>query len=355
MRIGIVNDMPLAREALKRLVRAIPGHTVAWTACDGAEALERSLEDRPDLILMDLFMPRMDGAEATRRIMAACPCPIVVVTATVSGHMAKVYEAMGHGALDAVDTPTLGLGGEIAGSAALKEKIDTIAKLTGNVPGLVPDPRAASAVRAASGQIAGSAGRSSVAYPLVLLGASTGGPNALAAILAGLPPNWHACVVIVQHVDAAFAPGLASWLSERSGQAVELAAEGDCAGAGRRLLAATNDHLVLSTERRLHYVAEPRDLSYRPSVDLLFESAADHWPEPGVAVLLTGMGRDGAAGLLRLRRQRWHTIAQDEASSVVYGMPRAAAEMRAAVQVLPVTLIAEAILASTPAHPPWGA
>ena len=121
MRIGIVNDMVLAREALKRVVLAIPGHQIAWTACDGTEALERSLEDRPDLILMDLFMPRMDGAEATRRIMAECPCPIVVVTATVSGHLSKVYEAMGHGALDAVDTPTLGHSGEITGSAAPRD------------------------------------------------------------------------------------------------------------------------------------------------------------------------------------------------------------------------------------------
>jgi two-component system response regulator WspF len=105
----------------------------------------------------------------------------------------------------------------------------------------------------------------------------------------------------------------------------------DRLGPGRRLLAATNDHLVLTAARRLRYVVEPKELSYRPSVDRLFQTAAEHWPEPGVAVLLTGMGRDGAAGLLRLRRRRWHTIAQDEASSVVYGMPRAAAELGAAV------------------------
>jgi two-component system response regulator WspF len=354
MRIGIVNDMVLAREALKRVVLAIPGHQIAWTACDGAEALERSLEDRPDLILMDLFMPRMDGAEATRRIMAECPCPIVVVTATVSGHLSKVYEAMGHGALDAVDTPTLGHSGEITGSAALKNKIDTIAKLTGNVPGLVPRPDGAGPIRHEPAHAATAAARpSATPSPLVLLGASTGGPNALAVILAGLPRDWDAGVLIVQHVDAEFAPGLASWLSERSGQTVELVTEGDGPDPGRRLLAATNDHLILSADRRLHYVREPRDLSYRPSVDLLFNSVADHWPHPGVAALLTGMGKDGAAGLLRLRRRKWRTIAQDEASSIVYGMPRAAVEIHAAAAVLPVTSIADAILASVPARPPW--
>jgi two-component system response regulator WspF len=354
MRIGIVNDMLLAREALKRVVLAIPGHQVAWTAGDGVEAIVMALRDRPDLILMDLFMPRLDGAEATRRIMAECPCPIVVVTATVSGHLNKVYEAMGHGALDAVDTPTLSASGELTGSAALKEKIDTIAKLTGNAPGLVPEAAGArprTPARAAPAQPG--ARPAAPPFPLVLLGASTGGPNALAEVLAGLPRNWDACVLIVQHVDAAFAPGLANWLSERSRQAVELAADGDRPAPGRRLLAATNDHMVLSAEPRLRYVVEPRDLSYRPSVDLLFESAADHWPDPGIAVLLTGMGRDGAAGLLRLRRRRWHTIAQDEASSIVYGMPRAAAEIGAAAEVLPVTEIAGAILASTPHRNRW--
>jgi two-component system, chemotaxis family, response regulator WspF len=354
MRIGIVNDMRLAREALKRVVLAIPGYQIAWTAQDGAEAVELAVKDRPDLILMDLFMPRMDGAEATRRIMAESPCPIVVVTATVSGHLNKVYEAMGHGALDAVDTPVLGPEGGLAGAAALKEKIDTIARLTGNVPGLVPRPRVDAGRPGPAQGTAPGIGPSVNPFPLVLLGASTGGPNALAEILAGLAHNWDACLLIVQHIDAAFAPGLAQWLSERTGHTVELAAEGDRPAPGRRFLAATNDHMVVSSERRLRYVVEPRDLSFRPSVDLLFNSVADHWPDSGLAVLLTGMGRDGAAGLLRLRRRRWHTIAQDEASSIVYGMPRAAVELGAAVEVLPVSRIAAAILASTPAQPPWG-
>jgi two-component system, chemotaxis family, response regulator WspF len=328
LRIGIVNDILLAREALRRVVSAMPGHQVAWTARDGAEAVAMAGRDRPDLILMDLFMPRMDGAEATRRIMAECPCPIVVVTATVSGHLNKVYEAMGNGALDAADTPALGPRGELTGADALREKIQTIGKLIG------PDPHLAFGMPAMPAR-----------YPMVLLGASTGGPNALAEVLGGLPVNSDACVLIVQHVDQAFAPGLAQWLGERTGHPVELAVEGDRPGPGRRLLAATNDHMVLSADRRLGYVAEPRELSYRPSVDVLFASVAAHWSEPGVAALLTGMGRDGAEGLLQLRRREWHTIAQDEATSVVYGMPKAAAEVGAAVQILPLAKIATAVAA----------
>jgi two-component system response regulator WspF len=135
MRIAIVNDMLLACEALRRVVLSVPEHQVAWTARDGAEAIERARADRPDLILMDLIMPRMNGAEATRRIMAESPCPILIVTATVGGRMNKVFEAMGHGALDAVNTPTLGPQGEVQGAAALLDKIATVGKLIGQPSG----------------------------------------------------------------------------------------------------------------------------------------------------------------------------------------------------------------------------
>ena len=141
MRIGIVNDLRLAREALRRAVDSEPRHRVAWTASDGAEAVERNREDRPDLILMDLIMPVVDGVEATRRIMNVCPCPIVVVTSSVSGHMGRVYEAMGLGALDAVDTPELGPTGDLAGAKVLLDKIQTVAKLIGRGPKVVlPHP-----------------------------------------------------------------------------------------------------------------------------------------------------------------------------------------------------------------------
>ena len=328
MRIGIVNDMALACEALRRVVVSAPGHEVAWTARDGARAVELTRKDRPDLVLMDLMMPRMNGVEATRRIMTEAPCPILVVTATVSGHMNKVYEAMGHGALDAVDTPTLGPRGELHGASSLLDKIATVAKLFGLSSGL--EKTATSSPKAAR-------------CDLVLLGASTGGPNALAEVLSTLPKAWEGCVLIAQHIDAAFAPGLAQWLGERSGHRVDLITEGERPAPGRWLLAGTNDHLVMNAGRRLGYTAEPKEHNFRPSVDIFFSTVAAHWPEPGVAALLTGMGRDGADGLQKLRRLKLHTIAQDEATSVVWGMPRAAAEIGAATLVLPVSRIAQAL------------
>lgn len=324
MRIGIVNDVAMAVEVLRRVVSG-GGHEVAWIARDGAEAVEKCAADRPDLVLMDLIMPVMDGVQATAAIMRRCPCAILVVTATVSGNAAKVFDAMGCGALDVTGTPVIGPAGTLAGAGALLEKIGTIGKLLGK----------------AGARHNGPAG---VGLPrLIAIGASTGGPKALAKLLSMLPRRPDVSLVIVQHVDRQFAPGLADWLGEYTEFQVAIAHEGTPVEPGMVFLAATNDHLVLAGDRALRYTLEPRDYIYRPSVDVFFASLRDNWPSPGIAVLLTGMGRDGAGGLLALRGAGWHTIAQDEASSVVYGMPRAAAEMKAAVEILPLEMIGPAI------------
>jgi two-component system response regulator WspF len=340
MRIGIANDTTLAREALRRVVLSSPGHEVIWMAGDGAEAIARARSDPPDLILMDLIMPGVDGVEATRRIMGESPCAILVVTATVSGHLDQVYQAMGYGALDAVDTPRLGPRGEVSGGAVLLHKIELIGRLVGR-----PD-RPERERRCASDGPDGArpaAPAEPDPEPMVVMGASTGGPQALADILARLPARIEAPIVIVQHVDAAFAPGLGEWLSQQARRPVLMIEEGHRPGPGEVLLAVTDDHLILDHDRRLRYSPEPRSACYRPSVDVFFHSVARNWPRPGVAVLLTGMFHDGAQGMLALRRRGWRTIAQDEASSVVWGMPRAAIELGAAEEVLHLDRIAEGI------------
>ena len=259
----------------------------------------------------------------------------MIVTSSVSGHLGKVYEAMGLGALDAVDTPELGPPAGWAAARLLLDKIGTIAKLVG----LAPRPVLASSV------VVDPPSWSDVepSWPLIVIGSSTGGPAALAEILSGLPDSPYSATVIVQHVDSAFAPGLAQWLGEKSGRKVELVEPADRPLPGRVLLAATNDHVILDESRRFRYVKEPAEMHYRPSVDVFFRSVAQRWPEPGAAALLTGMGRDGAAGLLTLKQSGWLTIAQDEASSVIWGMPGAAVRLGAADQVLPLKKIAAAI------------
>lgn len=329
MRIAIVNDMRAACEALRRVVDSLPDHEVAWTAADGVEAIAMAKRDRPDLILMDLIMPHVDGAQATRQIMASAPCAILVVTATVSGNISLVYDAMGFGALDAVDTPMLGPTGEVSGAGALVEKIGTIAKLVGS----------SGESRKTSKPAPGSA-----PPRLLVVGASTGGPKAVSDLLLPLPRDWNVAVVVVQHVDVAFSQGLAKWLGDRTGRAVRVAEHGHAPAAGDVLLAGTNDHLVLSKGRTLEYREEPKDVFFRPSVDVFFESVADHWTQTGTALLLTGMGRDGAKGLLKLRSRGWHTIAQDEASSVVWSMPKAGIDLGAASEVLGIDQMARAIM-----------
>jgi two-component system response regulator WspF len=177
----------------------------------------------------------------------------------------------------------------------------------------------------------------------VAIGSSTGGPKALAAILSTLPPIPGVALVIVQHVDAQFARGLATWLDDQTTLRVEVAREGMRPAADTVLVAGTDDHLVLGKDLALHYTPDPRDYPYRPSVNAFFLSLEHYWPRRDVAILLTGMGKDGAQGLAALRQAGWHTIAQDEKSSVVYGMPAAAAELNAAIEILPIEKIAAAV------------
>ncbi len=331
MRIAIVNDLAMARESLRRTILSIPGHEIAWMAGDGAEAVRRACADTPDLILMDLVMPVMDGVEATRQVMERAPCPILVVTATVNTHAAKVFEAMGHGALDAVTIPVMGQGSEAQRSRyLLLRKIHIIAKLRGlsteKIPGK-PDFHP---------------------IPMILVGSSTGGPKALAEVISVLPADLSVAMVIIQHVDERFSAGLADWLDAQTPLRVMLAPEGGRPRANTVHLAGTNDHLTLSPALTFYYTSAGNDTPFRPSVDVFFNSVADHWPTitpcPNIAMLLTGMGRDGARGLARLRGIGWHTIVQDEASSVVYGMPKAAKELDAAVETLPIGEIGPTIL-----------
>jgi two-component system, chemotaxis family, response regulator WspF len=351
MRIAIVNDSLMAVEALRRVIVQAIGLEVAWIAYNGTAALSQCAIDRPDLILMDLLMPDLDGVETTRRIMSQSPCAILIVTASVGRYSAQVFAAMGYGALDAINTPALdsnstklhGSGHGIAkppGEAGLLSKIAMIAKLIGKAPRRSQSNPMICALQNPISQLA--------TLPLLtVIGASTGGPSVLANILSQLSADLATAIVIVQHVDAEFAAGLAEWLAQQSRLPVRLAQAGERPAVGQVLLAGTNQHLILRPSLTLDYAPEPRDISYHPSVDVFFESVANHWQSQGVAALLTGMGRDGAKGLLKLRQTGWQTIAQNAASCIVYGMPKAAVDLNAATQVLsPDQIAAELILRS---------
>ncbi len=340
MRIGIVNDVMLAVEAVRRVIANSSSHKVAWIAMDGEEAVARCAADTPDLVLMDLIMPRVDGVEATRRIMANNPCPVVVVTASVMDNSSRVFEAMGAGALDAVNTPVLDDRGTAEGGQALIQKIETIRRLIGapleSKTGTPPHRR---------GHL-----EHNHAPPLIAIGASAGGPSALARVLSHLPAHFPGPVVVIQHVDAQFATSLVNWLGYQTRLRIRLAEQGQQPVPGCALLAGGDEHLVLSPDVRLCYEADPTTCSYRPSIDVLFKSLEENWPGDVIGVLLTGMGRDGAEGLRCLREAEHHTIAQDRESSAVYGMPKAAFELQAATEILPLEQIGPRLLELTAAR-----
>ena len=322
MRVAIVNDSLLAREVIRRSVLVRPDVTIAWAATNGAEAIERCRHDRPDLILMDLVMPDVDGVAATAQIMRICPCPILIVTVSIDRNTASAFAAMSVGAIDVMALPADWRHGD-----ELLQKIRQIERLQQPLP-----------LRSRSWNLSSTA-VSRPGMPLILIGASAGGPAALAELLGSLPGGFAAGIVLAQHLDARFADEFIRWLQKQTPLRVRRARQDDTVEAGTILVSSENRNLVFQESGRLGYTHEP--VSYHvPSIDALFFSA-NGLPSPRLAaVLLTGMGADGAAGMKALRDAGHLTIAQDETSSALYGMPRAAARIGAAREILPLTWIA---------------
>lgn len=338
MRIGIVNHLVAA--SLRQILIQESSYKIAWIVRDGAQAVAQCIKNTPDLVLMELSMPVMNGVEATRRIMKESPCPILIVTTTVDKNTAQVFEAMSYGALDAVDTPLIGNDSHAQQSREIfLKKIKVISKLHtfSDLPHLKHSSPLNSSVRQASLP-------QPIEPHLIAIGSSTGGPEALAKLLANLPKTLPATLVIVQHVNQEFSVSLADWLNVHSALPVQLALSHQRPQIGTVYLASSNDHLILTKQLTFAYTPEPHSIPYRPSVNVFFQSVAKHWPQKSVAVLLTGMGRDGAEGLALLRTAGWYTIAQDEATSVIYGMPKAAKERGAATDILPLSEISKAII-----------
>ncbi|MCH5373526.1 MAG: response regulator, partial [Planctomycetes bacterium] len=264
MRVALVNDMRMALEVLRRVVLSMPDAEVAWIAEDGQQAVNRCRQDRPDLILMDMIMPVMNGVEATRHIMASSPCPILVTTASVKTNVDYVYESLGCGAVDAVNTPVLGAGGSLEGADELIRKMRQVVRVSRNThsaPSPVQSPAPAHRVISAV-----------AAPPLVAVGASTGGPQALRTLLAHLQGNRRYALIIVQHLDEIFVPGLVQWLAQETRLPVQAAKDGQPPVAGAILIACSSNHLVLDKGGLLRYVEEPAEAIHRPSVDVFFES-----------------------------------------------------------------------------------
>jgi len=339
IRVLLVEDSPVERELLRFLLSSDPQLQVAGIAHDGAEGVAAACRLRPDVIVMDIHMPGLDGFAAARQIMESCPTRIVMVTAsTQADEVAASFRVLEAGALTVLAKP---VGPDSVEFAALAAEFIQTVKLMAEVPVVKRWP---AQPKAPPPRLPGPPGGLPVAVRLVALGASTGGPLALQEILARLPADFPVPLVIVQHISTGFAAGFAEWLGKASGFPVRLAAHGELPRAGSAYVAPDGVHLGLRPDGRLDLAEAPAEHGLRPSASFLFRSVAAACGPAAIGVLLTGMGRDGAKELLAMRQAGAVTIAQDRDSSIVFGMPGAAVQLDAATYVLPPPAIAKTLL-----------
>lgn len=341
IRVLVVEDSATVREHLCEILRSDPELEVVGTANDGREGFARCRELRPDVVTMDMMMPTMTGLAATENIMAYCPTPILVVSASINrGEVFHTYDALAAGAVDVIEKP---LGNEPEGewerrflyAVKLVSRIRVITHLKA---------RARANVEARSGRAAAPVGTGGPPIRLLAIGASTGGPGAAVEVFRGLPAELPVAVLFVLHINAQFGYAFADWLNTQTPWPARFPRDGerlsDAVGA---IILAPPDRHILVRDDRIWIDDGPERFSCRPSVDVMFESIATESGAETAAALLTGMGKDGAAGLLSLRLAGAVTIAQDESTSVVFGMPREAVNAGAASRVLPLRDIGPAL------------
>jgi two-component system chemotaxis response regulator CheB len=337
VRVMIVEDSLVVRRLLAHIVSRDPRLTLAAAVASAEEALQEMPRVRPDVVSMDIRLPGMDGLEATRRIMAEQPTPIVVIADSVQDSTFSIsMNALRAGALSVVEKP---VGIETGGFAQVAETICTQLYIMSQVA--VIRQRAAKPPRSRPPLGPGMAAqRPPPSQPSVLaIAASTGGPPALAQVLGALPADFPLPVLLVQHMGAAFMEGFAHWLDGLVPMKVAVAQEGEPARPGHVYVAPGDRHLLLTLQGTLRLSNGQPIASQRPSATLLFRSVAEAAGAQALGVLLTGMGEDGAVGLAEMRQSGGYTITEHESTAVVYGMPAAAVRLGGSSLSLPLPAV----------------
>lgn len=334
MKVMIVDDSALIRGILKQILLHDSEFKVCAEYANGKNAVENVESKQPDLIIMDIDMPIMNGIEATRQIMEQNPVPILIFT---SEDVAQVgFRAVSHGAVDIFKKPSMG---QITDETFIRSFLDKLKEV-----GSKTLPR--KYFHVPEEKISGHRPKPASRQYMVLIGASTGGPGAVRTVLKQLPASFHWPIAIVQHLESGFDKGYAQWLNDNCALNVRMAINGDRPQPGEVIVAPVGKHLICS--RHYFYLDDgPSVLNQKPAVDRLFQTAAKDWKDQAVAVLLTGMGRDGAQGCMEIKQSGGQTLVQDEKSSAIFGMPKSAIELGAAMRILPLDEIAANIMEVT--------
>ena len=347
IRVLIVDDSAVVRQTLKEVLSSDPEIEVIATAGDPYVAAERIREEVPDVITLDIEMPRMDGLTFLKKIMSQHPIPVVICSSLAEEGTLSTLKALELGAVDIVTKPRLGTRQYLEESRVMlcqAVKAAAGARIRPLGPSHVVEPKlTADAILAA-----GTHAMAETTEKVVMIGASTGGTEALKTLLEGLPADT-AGIVIVQHMPELFTRAFANRLDGLCSITVKEAETNDSVIRGRALIAPGNHHLLLKRSGARYYVEVkdgPLVCRHRPSVDVLFRSAARYAGQNALGVILTGMGDDGARGMLEMKQAGAWTVAQDEATCVVFGMPKEAIKLNAVDKVLPLHSIAGAILAN---------
>jgi two-component system chemotaxis response regulator CheB len=339
IRVLIVDDSAFVRQALSRMLTSDPGIEIAGTAVDGKDAVEKVLALRPDVVTLDVKMPRMGGLEALRRIMALCPTPVLLLSSLTSHGGDITLRGLELGAMDFVDKSSVqGHMNLFALAEELKLKVRALAG--------VPRSKLGPALAPAPGPALAPARRGRTAE-VVVIGTSTGGPPALQAIIPRLPRDLPIAVLVVQHMPVGFTRSLAERLQARSPIPVREAQDGEGVQPGQVLIAPAGLHMKVRRRAegiRVVLDEEPRAALHRPSVDVLMASVAKVYGARVLGVVLTGMGCDGVEGLRAIREAGGRTLAESEESCVIYGMPKAAVEAGVVDESLPLTEVPDAIV-----------